>query len=196
MPFADVPETVPTITVIHIKVHATRNVHLTGLGDIHLRARQQCGRLVDGQLAVSINIHRHVVGDGENVILRIEALSQSGNLQVVELCLTVDGVGHAIGRTVILSGHGAINNLEHAVVADEINRGARGATRCVQRRVGRIRATLIDGHRRFDVLDEVLVEEEDLVGIAEHAKRRRTASEVSNLEPLVRLAAVVYSYGA
>ena len=169
MPFADVPETVPTITVIHIKVHATRNVHLTGLGDIHLRARQQCGRLVDGQLAVSINIHRHVVGDGENVILRIEALFQSGNIQVVELCLTVDRVDHAIGCAIIPSGHGTINDLEHAVVADEVDRSPCRAAHSVQRRVGRIRAALVDGHRRFDVLDEVLVEEEDLAGISQNA---------------------------
>ena len=60
----------PFISVIYIYTVACRNDQFSALGNGGFNSREQCCSLIYRQLAAGCDIHRHIVGKGQNIVLR------------------------------------------------------------------------------------------------------------------------------
>ena len=179
----------PLIHIVDVHALTSRHDQLRVPADRHLHARQQRHRLVQRQLAAAAQVHRHVVGQRQNIGAGVNRYASQFQIQFVELRLAVDRVVDAVGTAVIRFGQAAGGQLEHTVICDERNGGRLDASQGVHSAIRDFGCPRVYGQRHLDILHRVLVEGEHLVF---DLGGGGAAAEVENLIPLVHRAAGLY----
>ena len=176
----------PFILVIGIDGNAVGDHQVCAACDVGLNAGQKRCGLVHRQFAALRQIDRHIVGDGQDIILGVDRRTCQLQIQVIDLRLAVDRIKDAVSRAVIHFGQAAGDNFEHAAVSDKGDGRGIDPAAGINRRIRIFRRALLKRHCGLHILDVVLAEGEYLVADTHGCA---AAAEIQDLIPFIDVTA-------
>ena len=172
--------------VIHIQGCAFIHLHRCTVCNIHLNAGQQSHILGDLR-CTGKNVQCHAVRDGQNIVAGTHCDPHDCQGQIVDLRISRNiDLQSVLVWEVLLCKISAFLDREHgALIADEMYGCRGGSAGGINGGVDILIRAGFQNQLCFNVLNKILVQREDLLGIVIHAGGRAAAAEIADLHILV-----------
>ena len=188
----------PFISIVYVNLVPALYLYVRVFGDVDTGAGEECNILPQGDFA-AFHVDADVVGNGQNKIRGVYSC-ETRNIddKAVDGANAVHVQRKSVRAAVIRLDKATAAHPEHTLGGMDKRNGCSHGSSLARHQTshGVFFRTGLHGHCGFNVLDVVLRQGENALGITGHCQGHRTAAETGNLHQLIDLRAAVHRNGA